>query len=338
MEITHVTSFLVQPGKNVENPPESDGTQLPLEGNLFEMLKYVFNRSDRECDIPIRFLSDDNINQNNEVRNMLIDLLKYSTIEKGIPLANRLRDFTTWKSGLGLLFLILGHDEDKQDMKVVLSRFPADRGILAEAGADGLKLEFIERIFMKSSTTYKAALYRGDSLEGGFWFGYAVDKQLDDQVANYWIRDFLASDLKTTSKAGTKRFAIAIRDATKKAPSVDVQQELIGLRILVGGLSGKSVSIKGVMDNFGLCDDARRTITKQLPHKGLITDKFVLDREEFIRHAPFTSVELHTGCVLLAPSDTFNDVFRRQTIDDEMKRYQFIAEGMIIDERIRGRK
>ena len=340
MEIVSLSSFLIYPGKNLEDAPEALGTLLALEGNLYGMLSDVFERSDRECDIPIRFTIDENGSQTNPVRNMLLDFIGDPGLPKGRALANRLRDFTTKVPGLGLLFLILGRDEHRGEWKIALSRFPADRGILAEADEEGLRVEFIERIFMKSRTAYKAAVYRHGSLVAGFWSGHAVDKQLNApnyQVAHYWIHEFLASDFKTTPKAGTKRFAVAMREATRDAP-IEVQRELIGLRLLAGGLSGQSVSIQGVMEDYGLSQEARRAITAQLAHEGLITDQFVLDYEELERHAPFTSVELNTGGVLLAPSDKFNEVFRREAIDEASNRYQFVAEGEVVDERVRGRK
>ena len=340
MNIINITSFLVYPAKNLDDRPESIGAPIPLEGNLYAMLSDVFLRSDRECDIPIRFLPDEDGSQNSEVRNMIREFIGNPDLENGIVLANRLRNFTTIKSGLGLLFLMLGYDEDNDRWKIVVSRFPADQGILAEAGDDGLQIEFIERVFLKSATTYKAALYQDSSLEAGFWSGHAVDKQTLSRlmVANYWIHDFLASDFKTTSKAGTRRFAVAIRDASGQAPSIEVQRELVGLRMLAGGLSGQLISIQSVMDNFGLSDEALELISTQLKHGGLLTDQFVLDYDEFTRYAAFTSVEFHNGGLLLAPSDSFNDIFRRETVDQNADIYQYSIEGRIVDERVRGRK
>lgn len=341
MQITNIFSFLVLPEKNKENPKNSTGVELRLEGNLFGMLSDVFTRSDLECDIPIRFLKDDDGNQNNEVRNMLIAFVQNPGVEEGMIIADRLRDYSTGKSGLGLLFLMTGELNDTGEKKLIISRFPADRGILAERVGEGLQVQFIERVFLKSATSYKAALYRDTSLDAGFWSGFAVDKQINMpgyQIANYWIKDFLHSDFKTTSKAGTKRFAVAIREASKKAPSLEIQQELIGLRLLVGGLRGQVVSIEGVMNNFGLSDYAAKAIEEQLTHSGLLSDQFILDQDEFNHYAAFTSIELNTGGVLLAPSEKFNKVFQKVTIDEQQNIHQFIAEGRIIDERIKGRK
>jgi putative GTP pyrophosphokinase len=61
---------------------------------------------------------------------------------------------TTHRSGLGLLFLVTG--EDDGETKIVVSRFPADSGVLAEEKGKGLTVEFLERIFMKGAKSYKA--------------------------------------------------------------------------------------------------------------------------------------------------------------------------------------
>lgn len=341
MEILSLSSFLVPPGKNLENPPEIRGTLLPLQGSLYRMLSGLFRRSDRECDIPIRFVRGDDGSQQNVVRTMLIDYIADPDLPKGRALANRLRDFTTNRPGLGLLFLILGHDDEANEWKVALCRFPADVGILAEPEEGGLRVEFIERIFMKNPKKYKAAVYRGMSRDANFWWGFAVDRQLnapDRQIADYWIHDFLASDFFTTSKAGSKRFGIAIRVATKDAPSVEVQQELINLRVAARRFAGQAISIGGLVSTLRLSDEARRAIAGALPNEDLMDDQFVLDDEEFVRNAPWTSVRLDSGGLMIAPSDSFDDVFKRQPLDEASHLYEFVAEGTVVEETLRGGK
>lgn len=339
MQLVSQSSFLVPPGKNLEDPPETQGTLLPLRGNLHRMLSDLFGRSDRECDIPIRFVRHEDGTQQNVVRSMLVDYILSPDLSKGRALADRLRDVTTNRPGLGLLFLILGRDDAKGERKVALCRFPADVGILAEPEEGGLRVEFVERIFMKNPKKYKAAVYRGTSLEGGFWSGYAVDRQLnspDRQMADYWIHDFLASDFLTTSKAGSKRFALAIRVATKAASSVEVQQELISLRVTARRFAGQAMSIDGLANILRLSEEARLAIASALPHEDLMTDEFILDDEEFVRYAACTSVKLDTGGVMIAPSDSFDDVFKRQAIDEGSQLYEFVAEGTILEETVRG--
>ena len=80
------------------------------------------------------------------------------------------------RSGLGLLFLIKGEMNGEQ--RLVISRFPADQGVIAEEQQEQLSVEFVERVFMKSAKAYKSAIYSSDAPERGFWDGRAVDLQI----------------------------------------------------------------------------------------------------------------------------------------------------------------
>jgi hypothetical protein len=208
------------------------------------MLSGVFEDADKDCDIPIRFLMADDGSQHNEVHSLLVDFVETPDQSDGMPVAERLRDFTTRRSKLGLLFLILGVDDGYK--KLVVSRFPAERGILADADETGLSVQFIERVFMKSANLYKAALYTGSAPGAHFWSGHAVDKQISAsnyEIAQYWIQGFLRSDYRTTSKAGTKRVAAALREASRTASDLSVKRELVGVGMLIGGFADSCVTV-----------------------------------------------------------------------------------------------
>ena len=53
MEIEHAHSFLVHPGKHVEQQPLISGTSLPKRGALFRLLADVYGRAPEECDIAV---------------------------------------------------------------------------------------------------------------------------------------------------------------------------------------------------------------------------------------------------------------------------------------------
>lgn len=339
MQLSMIASFLIAPGKNLEKPPEIKGTFLPSEGNIYQMLGGVFDKADEECNLPIRFIMAPDGKPSNPARDLIIEFIKDPSLPNGKILAERLRDVTTKTPGLGLLFILLGY-EDKIT-KFVLSRFPADQGILAEATRDTLALEFIERVFMKNASSYKAALYKGGSFDADFWSGSIIDKQLKmtpRQAANYWIRDFLASDFETTSKAGTKRFAIALRNASRSTKDASTQHELVATSMLVKGLAGKIVTIQQIFDSYNLSKEAREVIISNLAYPGLANDAFLFDRDEFISQAAFASIELNTGGILLAPPDLFEDVFQKELINPDIQEYRFTTSGRIVDEKVRGRK
>ncbi len=333
MKVISITSFLVYPGKGEKNPRNAIGTEVELSGTLFEKLNVVFERSDQECTAPIRFNPATDGTKSNPVRSQIIEYIQAPSVKLGRELAHRLRDHTTNNPGLGLFFMLLGKDGSR--IKIVLSRFPADQGILAEEGKTSLKLDYIERIFLKNASAYKAVLYEGVSLIADFWDGNAVDRQLDDP-ASYWIRGFLESDFKTTSKFGTKRLADALKAATQSKISVDMKEEIVAATILAKSQFGKATSIGQFLNKLGLSDDAQQAIISCLPNKMLIDDTFILDKEEFLDIAPLASISLDTGGILIGPSDRFDETFSRELINKDSKEYRFSTTGRIVDERLKG--
>lgn len=153
MKITKILSFLTYPEKNKAEQMEITGTEIPIdEGKLCRMLSDVFFRSDAECNIPVAFLSEDG-EQENAVRNMILGVVKEPTVESTKALAARLQLFTTKTSGMGLLFFCIG--SEGENSKIVISRFPADEGVVAERGLDKLTVSFVEQVFLKSSHSYR---------------------------------------------------------------------------------------------------------------------------------------------------------------------------------------
>jgi len=332
MSINAISSFLVYPGKNDVNPRDALGTQLKLTGSLFHKLREVFERSEKECTVPIRFSMGIDGSQNNPVRSLIHEYLVSPTLENGLVLANRLRDLTTKKPGLGLFFIMSG--VENKHYKIVLSRFPAEEGILAEEVKDELKIQYIERIFMKNAASYKAALYEGSSFENDFWDGYIVDRQLDEP-ANYWIYGFLMSEYLTTAKFGTQRIAKVLKEVTRSAISLQVKQEIVAAMILAKGQFGKPISVPQFINQMGLSKSAQTAILDLLP-KDVIDDTFILDEEEFLKIVPLSGVVLDTGGILIAPSERYDECITRELVDPISRQYKFTAVGKIVDEKLRG--
>ncbi len=341
MEITKLFSFLVYPGKNEKNPEDVVSTEIPLSGKLFGMLNHLFDVSSRECNIPIRFVvAEDGPQKFNDVRDQVIGFIENPTIDLGKGIAIRLRDVTTKVPGIALLFLIVG----KHNManKFLISRFPAEQGVLADTKEGGLEIEFIERIFMKNSLAYKAVLYEySDNQEANFWSGTATDKQRNfgNEIANYWIKDFLHSDYKTTSEAGTIRLVTALRAAINDADSLPVKQELLGMSILAKSFDKKAYSIPEILDKFNISIEGRNLLVSKLPKNSQILDEtFQIDSDVFVSKAPFRSVELNTGAIMLGPTEKFDEIIEKELINSHDNLYRISAEGRIINENLKARK
>ena len=338
MEINNIFSYLVYPGKNEKNPEEIRGTDVNLSGKLYSSLEKMFDNAENECEIPIRFIVDENDEQKqNFVRAMIINFINNPNYANGEKLAIRLRDFTTKVPGLGLLFIILG--TQNQTKKLVISRFPADQGITANPIKNKLQVEFIEQIFLRNSYSYKAVLYSGTSFDNDFWNGYAIDKQhnVNNEISQYWIKDFLKSDYKTTSKAGTNRLANALKGAINNTKNLDGKQELISLSNLLSGFHGKSNSINGLLGLMNISEESRQQIVSELPHSSsILDDVFVIDKDELLRTLPRRSIELNNGAIMMAPTGTFDDVVKRERIDPADNTYRIYSEGQIVNEKLRG--
>lgn len=192
MAITHFHSYLIHPGKNieVEDRPGISGAEIPLKGKLHDMFSVIYDESKSSCTHRVNFVTDD---QSNEARDLIVPYAKGPTLNRGLKIAERLQGFTTKTPGIGLLFLVRGEENGK--IRTLLSRFPAEVGILAEEGKAGLNVEYLKKVFMKNAKKYKAAVYEDDSPDSKYWKGRVADHQVSDgvrSVSDYWVVDFLA--------------------------------------------------------------------------------------------------------------------------------------------------
>lgn len=301
---------MVYPKKDDQDHKHLGGTKVISPGKLFDLMQKIYIDADHECTIDIAFKSDNSTQQKNEFRNDLISYVNKPSISKGRKLATRLELVTTGRSGPGLLFLISG--KNGRNKKIVISRFPADVGILAEEKGTSLTVEFLERVFMKNSHKYKSVVFEHPSTQAGFWSGKAIDKQIgsaDSQISDYWVFDFLLADFNTTPAAGTRRAALALREAIKATDDLSVRRELSAVTSLLDGLAGKSVSIADIASKYSLSDDAIETIISVLPNDVSYKEKFKFDVAEYGAHIKFRTVDLDNGATVSADVANFDEVF-----------------------------
>lgn len=339
MEIDSIHSYLVHPGKNLEEQPQVRGTAVDKKGHLFQMMERVFSKAENECHHDIAFLPVQDDKQRNECRDLVLLYIKSRHLADGKKIAERLQQVSTNKSGLGLMFLMQGHDNGIT--KIVLSRFPADNGILAEEKGKGLTVEFLERVFMKSATAYKAAVYSGRSHDKDFWKGKAIDKQINSSeatISNYWIRDFLKSDFLTPGEAGTRRLAIAVRTAMNRAEDTAAKEEVAALVTILRGFGGKVLSPRQLLEQFQVSDVTKEKIKSGFSKETLFEERFRFVPGEFSKHLAFKTIELSNGGLLTASSERFEDVFKKEPVDGSKTLVRFSTQGNIIDQRFRKTK
>jgi hypothetical protein len=335
MPIEHIHTYLVHPGKGAHEAPRIRGNTLSLDGKMFPLLNEIYVKSDHDCPIEISFNHREDGTQQNPCRDLIIAYLGEPNVAHGRHLAERLEKVTTHRSGLGLLFLLAG--TEGRDHKVVISRFPADVGILAEESERALTVEFLERVFMKRATTYKAVAYQDASLKAGFWLGRAVDKQINSdmvQLSNYWIADFLDSDFRTTAAAGTKRLAVALRDAARKSGDVAVKSEIAAAVTLGPSLAGQRLTINEFSNRFGLSTGARDALAGEIKNPSLLDERFQFDAKEFAKQVPYRSIELNTGVILTADAAQFDKVVQQEVIDPREGKVRLSAEGKVMNDKL----
>ena len=122
MKIDKIHSFLVKPEKNIDEQSEIRGTVVSTMGTLLTMLTEIFNSALSECTYEIAFQHNKNGEQQNSCKDLIVGYTNTGDFQDGLKIAEHLQNQTTKRSGLGLLFLILGSDRSKK--RLVISRFP----------------------------------------------------------------------------------------------------------------------------------------------------------------------------------------------------------------------
>lgn len=142
---------------------------------------------------------------------------------------------------------------------------PTDNAIYVDESPADFSVEFLERVFMKNKASYKAVAYCDASLQGGFWRGRPRTSRstaAPGSCPTTGSVDFLASRFTGTPTAGTRRLAIAMRDAVGSAEP-DVKRELSAAATLAPGLPAKpSASTTSANDSA-----FRKALGTRLPRK-----------------------------------------------------------------------
>ena len=335
MPISRIHSYLVHPSKHEEDQPKIGGVEGPHTGKLFAMLKRLEYEALTECEIEIMFRASSSGTQQNDCRDLLLKHLNRPTLATGHAIASKLQAVTTRRSGLGLLFVITAHDQ--HGLRVLLSRFPAETGVMAEERGQALTVEFVEKVFMKNARSYKCVLYRCRTVHAGFWDGVAVDRQISDTLgsADYWIREFLESELRNTAAAGTRRVAAAVQTAIRTTDDPAVRRELISATQLMRGRNNRITSAKKMVQELGLSDEAATALKAAFPRPELFGATFKFDVKEFDASIMFRSIELDNGAMLIAENNKFDDVFHPKALDQRGLSTRFTTEGRIVSTKLR---
>lgn len=338
MALEAIYSFLTYPKRSSPDDPLAPGTEIPVEedNKLVRMLSYLYANAPQDCHVPIKFRAD-NEDQTNPVRNELIALLDAPSVESAAPLALRLQKTTGGNSGMGLMFICLGDEDD--GTRILISRFPADEGVVAERRETELTVQFVEQVFLKSAHSYKAAAFHANGRPDQLWSGHIVDRQLNHgsrSVADYWIVSFLAAEEATTPALGTKRLARTLKKALSQTDDGNAKQEITAAAQLAGGIPARrSLSIAQFCEHFHFSAATTELVLRCIDPPRLADDKFRFDPLEFAQHLAYKQVELNNGAILTAPADRFDEIYERQR---RRVGETFSTTGEIVDQKLKTTK
>ena len=336
MNIVAVHSFLVHPAKNTDPQPLVRGTPVLPEERLFQMLRHLYERAPHECHLDITFQPHEDGTTDNPSKDALEAYNSQPTFQHGQLIAQRLQVVTTKRSGLGLFFLVKGRAGGSH--RLVIARFPAEEGVVAQENAGALSVEFIERVFMKNARAYKSALFETTSLDAGFLEGQAVDRQLGpDAPSQYWINDFLLSSLRTTGPFGSRRLATALRQALNNTTNHQLKAELISITHLLRNQNGQIRTARDFLHRLGAAPRAITAIERSFGRPALMDETFRFDAAEFNNYISYRVVELNNTAILMALDSEFDNAFQAQPLAAENS-VRYVTEGKIIDQRYRRRK
>ena len=332
--IHSIRSFLVKPGKG-QNGDIPIGTDVHLSGKVFDLLGGIFDSTDKDFNIDIRFRAI-NSNQDNPIRSDLISYMAENNPVKSMTIAGKLasslQDVTTNISGQGLLFLISGEVDSKN--KLVISRFPADVGILADDGSHKLQISFIEKVFMKNMRAYKAVAYKNLTSTSNVWKGRAIDKQITDlknPTSKYWIEDFLLSEFAITATLGSERFADALKQVMNGDFEDNVKSETAAAAALLKNYSGNATTVSKLIDDLKLSPNTKEAIQTCFPNKKTIGETFKFDFDAFSNIYKYKSVVLDTGVVITADATEFE---KKVLMSQKGEKTKFETTGQIVKEQI----
>ena len=333
MPIKTIYSFLTYARKGKADDTVVSGTAIPPDdGKLCKMLNAMFNNAHKECSIPIVFSPENGVKVNG-VRDELMALVDSPSIEAAKAVAIRLQKATMGTSGMGLLFISIGDDGAAQ--RVVVSRFPADEGVVAERDSEKLTVAFVDQVFLKSSHAYKAATYVREGKADDMWKGHAIDKQMNNNsksVADYWIVDFLRSELLNTPAGGTRRLANALRAVLTATADPQIKAEITAAVQLATNIPDKALTIAEFGDEFHFSAKTKEAIAAKVNPSRLVNEKFKFDSGEFSKHLAYKQVELDNGAVLTAPAEKFDTCFATA---EAATGTTFTTTGQVVDERLR---
>ena len=97
----------------------------------------------------------------------------------------------------------------------------------------------------------------------------------------------------------------------------------------------KVVNAKAILDQFHVSEKTKEEIKDHFPKAKSFEENFQFVPAEFLKHVFLRTVELDNGGLLTAATESFDEVFRSETVDQDEETVRFTTEGKIVDQRFR---
>lgn len=328
MEVQKIFGFIAPVGKEQDNIPDTmlPGSEVEKSNRLFEMLSDLFSKSKKECDVQIRFIAQTQ-NQDNDVRDQIVKIGGDFTIANCRGLVKSLSYLTDKKIKEGLVFFVLG--SENHVAKILIARFPSEVGITTKLGSGGFSFEVIEDVFLKNSRKYKAVYYLSTD---DYWIGYAVDKQINEgfgkikEISDYWIKDFLKSELKLNSKRGSSLLAKAVRRTISETEKENVKRELVSATPAIKNINPRALTMESFFTQLNLSEETRNEVLSKIDNTNLYHITFQFDSEEFENNCNYLINILDSGAVIMAPAADFDNLWQSEMVAED-GRTKYTTEG-----------
>ena len=302
---------------------------------MFSKLQEITDKAEKLCEITIKFVSNGS-KQQNETRDMFIKLLREKQLNNGLPIIEWLSKNTDKSSKCGLVFILIGKNGEKKF--ILIARYPSEEGIILQKED---KVEIIQDVFLKNSHRYKLAYFEDESLQNGLWKGIAIDKQLNDTVSSklisdYWIKNFLRCELELTEVQGNKILGKTLRkllndDTTTPEDKEEINEIASAIRLN----NGKSESISDFLTGKSISDQNKERIFNALPTRAVAEQVFTFNSEIFKGEYALKAMYLDNGAIVMAPTDSFDDVFSTEIVNLETKEITISTNGIVKKEAIK---
>ncbi len=336
-EIEKAFCYFSPVGKGVEPFPIDSIRHFEIKKDelMFSKLQEIANKAEYLCEISIKFISN-GAKQKNETRDMLIELMKEKELDKGLPIVEWLSKNTDKSSKCGLVFILIGKNKEKDF--VLIARYPSEEGIILQKED---KVEIIQDVFLKNSHRYKLAYFEDESLKNGLWKGIAIDKQINETassklISDYWIKDFLRCELELTEVQGNKILGKALRQVLNdETTTPEDKEEINAIASAVRLNNGTSESINSFLNNKSISDKNKEKIFNALPSRSVAEQVFKFNSEIFKGVYALKAMYFNSGAIVMAPTDSFDEVFATEIVNKETKEICVSTKGIVKKEAIK---